>query len=199
MSTVNERFKTIRKDLGFNQQKFASELGISQTHISGIENGRDNPSMSLLKLLCAKFSISEEWLIDGVGTPLPTWDITTDEGALSKYNVLRSTFEKELRNSTGESLVSMVQSFCYLAGTLNTGKLNQQDAIVYRKAICSVMDELERLTAMVSPDSLKPSKNDAMGWVSVKNSCAKSLENINQFVKSAVNIFLEKYGEEMKL
>lgn len=155
--------------------------------------------MSLLKLLCAKFSISEEWLIDGVGTPLPTWDITTDEGALSKYNVLRSTFEKELRNSTGESLVSMVQSFCYLAGTLNTGKLNQQDAIVYRKAICSVMDELERLTAMVSPDSLKPSKNDAMGWVSVKNSCAKSLENINQFVKSAVNIFLEKYGEEMKL
>ena len=38
-----------------------------------------------------------------------------------------------------------------------------------------------------------------MGWVSVKNSCAKSLENINQFVKSAVNIFLEKYGEEMKL
>ena len=164
MSTVNERFKTIRKDLGFNQQQFASELGISQTHISGIENGRDNPSMSLLKLLCAKFSISEEWLIDGVGTPLPTWDITTDEGALSKYNVLRSTFEKELRNSTGESLVSMVQSFCYLAGTLNTGKLNQQDAIVYRKAICSVMDELERLTAMVSPDSLKPSKNDAMGW-----------------------------------
>ena len=109
-----------------------------------------------------------------------------------RYNVLRSTFEKELRNSTGESLVSMVQSFCYLAGTLNTGKLNQQDAIVYRKAICSVMDELERLTAMVSPDSLKPSKNDAMGWVSVKNSCAKSLENINQFVKSAVNIFLEK-------
>ena len=190
MSTVNERFKTIRKDLGFNQQQFASELGISQTHISGIENGRDNPSMSLLKLLCAKFSISEEWLIDGVGTPLPTWDITTDEGALSKYNVLRSTCE---------SLVSMVQSFCYLAGTLNTGKLNQQDAIVYRKAICSVMDELERLTAMVSPDSLKPSKNDAMGWVSVKNSCAKSLENINQFVKSAVNIFLEKYGEEMKL
>ena len=37
MSTVNERFKTIRKDLGFNQQQFASELGISQTHISGIE------------------------------------------------------------------------------------------------------------------------------------------------------------------
>ena len=69
MSTVNERFRDIRKELGFNQQQFAYELGISQTHISGIENGRDNPSKSLIKFLCAKFSVSEEWMLEGVGTP----------------------------------------------------------------------------------------------------------------------------------
>lgn len=199
MSTVNERFKTIRKELGFNQQQFASELGISQTHISGIENGRDNPSASLLKLLCTKFTISEEWLVNGIGSPLPSWDITTDEGTLSKYNVQRAIFEKELRDSTGESLVSMVESFCYLTGTLETKKLDQQEATVYRKAICSIMDELEKLTMMVSSDSVKPAKNDAMGWVVVKNSCNKSLESINQFIKMAVNVYLEKYGEEMRL
>ena len=31
MPTVNERFRDIRKELGFNQQQFAYELGISQT------------------------------------------------------------------------------------------------------------------------------------------------------------------------
>ena len=94
MPTVNERFRDIRKELGFNQQQFAYELGISQTHISGIENGRDNPSKSLLKFLCAKFSVSEEWMLEGTGTPLPEWDITTDKGAIAKYNALRVSFEK---------------------------------------------------------------------------------------------------------
>ena len=83
MSTVNERFRDIRKELGFNQQQFAHELGISQTPISGIENGRDNPSKSLLKFLCAKFSISEEWMLEGIGAPLPEWDMTTDKGVIA--------------------------------------------------------------------------------------------------------------------
>ena len=61
MNNVSERFKAVRKELGFNQQQFANELGISQTHVSAIETGRENPSTSLLKLLCAKFSIKEDW------------------------------------------------------------------------------------------------------------------------------------------
>ena len=80
MTNIGERFKTVRKELGFNQQQFANELGISQTHVSAIENERENPSTSLLKLLCAKFSIREEWLIEGIGKPFPEWNMSTDDG-----------------------------------------------------------------------------------------------------------------------
>ena len=148
MSTVNERFRDIRKELGFNQQQFAYELGISQTHISGIENGRDNPSKSLLKFLCAKFSVNEEWMLEGTGTPLPEWDITTDKGAITKYNVLRVSFEKMLLAATGDDLVCMVQAFCYLVGSLGARKLDSQETTAYRRALCSILDDLENLTMM---------------------------------------------------
>ena len=141
MSSVNERFKKIRQDLGFNQQQFAFELGISRTHISGIENGKDNPSKSLLKFLCAKFSISEEWMLEGIGTPLPEWDMTTDKGAIAKYNVLRVSFEKMLLGATGDDLVCMVQAFCHLVAALDTRKIDQRDAKIYRNALCSIIDE----------------------------------------------------------
>ena len=198
MPTVNERFRDIRKELGFNQQQFAYELGISQTHISGIENGRDNPSKSLLKFLCAKFSVSEEWMLEGTGTPLPEWDITTDKGAIAKYNALRVSFEKMLLAATGDDLACMVQAFCYLVGTLGAKKLDLQETIKYRKALCSTVDELEKLSTMVSSTVL-PSKTDAMGWVDFKNSCSAATNRINQSVKDAINVYLEKYGEEMKL
>lgn len=199
VSTVNERFKKIRQDLGLNQQQFAFELGISRTHISGIENGKDNPSKSLLKFLCAKFSISEEWMLEGVGTPLPEWDMTTDKGAIAKYNALRVSFEKMLLGATGDDLVCMIQAFCHLVGALDARKIDQQETVTYRKALCSIVDELEKLTMMVSSDTILPSKTDAMGWVDFKNSCSAATNRINQSVKDAVNVYLEKYGEEMKL
>lgn len=198
MLSVGERFKSIRKELGFNQQQFANELGISQTHVSAIENGRENPSSSLLKLLCAKFSVNEEWLLDGVGSPLPTWDIRTDEGALSKYSVMKMLFEKELRSSTGEDLKNTVQAMGHLTATLNAKDLDPIQATAYRKAICSIMDELEKLTFMAS-SSTKPLKTEAKEWVKFKNSCLAATNRINQSVKDAVNVYLEKYGEEMKL
>ena len=199
MSTLNERFREIRKELGFNQQQFAYELGISQTHISGIENGKDNPSKSLLRFLCAKFSISEEWMLEGIGTPLPEWDMTTDKGVIAKYNAFRVSFEKMLLGATGDDLVSMVQAFCYFVGAFDARKIDQQETTTYRKALCSIVNELEKLTTMVSSDAVLPLKTDAMGWVDFKNSCSAATNRINQSVKDAVNVYLEKYGEEMKL
>ena len=130
---------------------------------------------------------------------MPEWDITTDKGAIIKYNVLRVSFEKMLLAATGDDLVCMVQAFCYLVGTLGARKLDSQETTAYRRALCSILDDLENLTVMVSADTVLPSKTDAMGWVDFKNSCSAAANRINQSVKDAVNVYLEKYGEEMKL
>ena len=68
--SIGDRFKEIRKMLEFNQRKFASELGISQTHISSIELGKDQPSSSLIRLVCMQYNLNEDWLVTGVGTPI---------------------------------------------------------------------------------------------------------------------------------
>lgn len=153
MFTVGERLKATRKEFGFNQQQFAKELGISQTHVSAIESGRENPSKSLLKLICTKFSIREEWLVDGIGKPFPEQDMSTDDGVRAKYEERKAYFEKTLRNTTGEDLIYMVEAFCYLTRALKVepGKLHPLEVTAYRKTICSIIHELETLPIILSP------------------------------------------------
>lgn len=153
MSTIGERFKATRKEFGFNQQQFAKELGISQTHVSAIENGRENPSKSVLKFLCTKFSIREEWLVDGIGQPFPEQDMSTDDGVRAKYEERKAYFEKTLRNTTGEDLICMVEAFCYLTGALEAkpGKLHPLEITTYLKTICSIIHELENLPTILNP------------------------------------------------
>jgi transcriptional regulator with XRE-family HTH domain len=67
MGDVFERIKKIRKDNKLNQQEFARIIDLSQTHISKIENGKDNPSDKVLRTIAVEFGISFEWLKTGQG------------------------------------------------------------------------------------------------------------------------------------
>ena len=68
---MNNRIKEIRKSLNIgNQQDFADKLGISVSNISSYESGRRNPSDAVIKLICEKCSVREEWLRNGTGKML---------------------------------------------------------------------------------------------------------------------------------
>lgn len=199
MSSIGERFKKIRKGLGFNQKDFAKELGISQTHISSVENGKDNPSTALIKLLCLKYNIDEEWLVEGKGDPDPGWDMSTDDGAISKYNAMRVTLERRLQQRSGEDLTNTVQAFSFFESLITPQKLNDAEASEYLKFVRLVIDEFEKLIFKVSCDVLIPPENNAKAWLKLKNDCDEKLELINTYVKEAANLYLSKYGDEAKL
>jgi DNA-binding XRE family transcriptional regulator len=61
------RVREIRADLGQSQAMFASELGVSKDTITFIELKRSGVSIPLLKRLLKKYSISESWMLWGVG------------------------------------------------------------------------------------------------------------------------------------
>ena len=61
------RLKKIRKALGFNQTEFAKYLGITQTAYSMIENGINPLADKYVKVICATFNVSEDWLVHGEG------------------------------------------------------------------------------------------------------------------------------------
>lgn len=67
MSTISERIKQLRKSENLTQKDFSKRLLVSQSYLSGLENGNEVPTSKLLKLICLEFGVTESWLIDGKG------------------------------------------------------------------------------------------------------------------------------------
>ena len=67
MDSIGFRIKTLRKEEQLTQKDFAKRLLISQSYLSGLENGNEVPTSKLLKLICLEFGINEEWLNNGTG------------------------------------------------------------------------------------------------------------------------------------
>ena len=68
---IHERVKELRKKyLKMSQTAFGERLGVSRSVINNIELNvlaRPEQKLSLLKLICKEFSVSEEWLLNGTG------------------------------------------------------------------------------------------------------------------------------------
>ncbi len=65
--SIGERIKLIRKNKNLTQGVFGGMLGVSHSHISNIENRRENPSNTLILMICSKFLVEKEWLLYGEG------------------------------------------------------------------------------------------------------------------------------------
>ena len=68
---IKDRFKMVRKMLDENGKKcsqadFGAKFGLSRDAVANIENGRVIPSELLIKAVCEKMDISEDWLRDGL-------------------------------------------------------------------------------------------------------------------------------------
>ncbi len=57
--------KNIRKQRNLNQQKVAMDLNISREALSYYENGKREPSLSLLVAMSKYFNVSINYLITG--------------------------------------------------------------------------------------------------------------------------------------
>ncbi len=98
---MNERLKELRKCLKLSQKAFAEKLGITDSGLSNLENGKRNITEQMVKSICREFNVNRAWFTEGVGdmfTNLP--ETIMDELAI-QYEL--SDEEKE-----------MVSSFCKL-------------------------------------------------------------------------------------
>lgn len=196
MDTINERFKKLRKQLGYNQKDFASELSISRPHVSGIENGKDNPSSSLLKLICYKFNISEEWLINGIGSPLPDFDSISDEGLTSKYNAMKAMLESWMRGKHDDELKNSVQAFGYFTSIVTSKELTDTNQKQYLDSFCSLMDELERLVFQTY--MTRGHKSNYKFLMNYKEMADQHMELINKYIRTMLNCYMEEYEIEIR-
>lgn len=64
---MNERLKTIRKELSLSQEAFGKKLGVTGAGISKIESGNRNLTEQMVLAICREFNVREEWLRNGGG------------------------------------------------------------------------------------------------------------------------------------
>ena len=60
---VGRNFGRLRKQKGFTQEKFSEKAGFTQQYISGLENGRRNPTVVTLFELAAALGVSHVDLV----------------------------------------------------------------------------------------------------------------------------------------
>lgn len=63
---LSERIRLILKENHLKQKEFAKEIGVTESYISAILNGRNNNiSMALATLIEEKYGYSSVWILDG--------------------------------------------------------------------------------------------------------------------------------------
>lgn len=66
---MHERIKYLRKiHLKMSQEVFGAHLGVSRSVINNIERNtlaRPDQKLSLIKLMCREFNVSERWILNG--------------------------------------------------------------------------------------------------------------------------------------
>ncbi len=64
---MNERLKLLRRHMDLTQQEFADKIGMKRNTIANYETNRNEPSNSVISLICKEFNVNEKWLRTGDG------------------------------------------------------------------------------------------------------------------------------------
>ena len=65
--TINDRIKLLRKKKDMSQGEFGKVIGLKQGAISKLEKSGNVVVDQNIQLICEKFQVRREWLIDGIG------------------------------------------------------------------------------------------------------------------------------------
>ncbi len=64
---MHHRLKELRKALDLTQAEFARRIGLGQSSLAMLEQGKRALNEKHIKLICAAFAVREQWLRTGEG------------------------------------------------------------------------------------------------------------------------------------
>ncbi len=121
---MNERLKRLRRTLNLTQQQFADRLNVGRNNIAGYETGKRSPSDAAIALICREFSVSTQWLREGIGEMFI--EQTQDEQIVSFIgNIQRSeadSFKKQLLSVLANLTEEQWKVLAEIAGKLPGAK-----------------------------------------------------------------------------
>ena len=103
MESMSARLKLIRNNHNLNQTEFAESLGVGIRTISRYETGIGIPKRNIIGRICAKFGVSQKWLLLGEG-PMRLEDESVQ--TIGVTGTITKTAEKYLMESIYPQLVA---------------------------------------------------------------------------------------------
>ena len=121
-STERDRIDRIMQSENLNAGQFAAEIGIKGSTLSHILNGRNNPSLEVLKKILDRYRmISSDWLILGIGqmnrtgkqsqSPSLFDDVEINNSKPDIYRPKTAEKNSTVKNTIQEKIVSETTNF----------------------------------------------------------------------------------------
>ena len=111
---MNERIKELRRILGLKQREFADALGVKTGAVGAWESGSFKPGAARIELICERFKVSREWLINGAGPVFkedsetaPPQASAVDEARLEAFKVALQLLPRDVLNALRAALDSL--------------------------------------------------------------------------------------------
>lgn len=110
---MKERIKKIRKELNLTQQQFANRIGVKRGGIANYEIGRNEPTDSVISLICREFNVNEKWLRTGNGDMFQ--QRTKNEELLNFMNNVMELEDNNFKKKLVNALVKLnIEDWKYL-------------------------------------------------------------------------------------
>ena len=103
---MKDRIKSIRISKKMSQEEFGKKLGVTKGAISRIENGSNNVTEQMQKIICREFNVDYIWLTTGEGEMF----INQDDDALAAIEYIM-TGEPNFRKRLFERLAKADDEF----------------------------------------------------------------------------------------
>ena len=180
--TVGSRIKQLRTNtFHLSQTYFAAKIDISQAHLSNIENGKDNASNKLLRVIASEFNVNYEWLKYGEGEVLAPGE--SDSKASQDSIRLRLEHISPLEKSYIEVDAQNLCSY-YFASEYSSGPAFLDSKSTLLHYIFEYVKYLDIGVQRVPADDIKGKIDEIFG---VKNYYQK---RINQQIEDLLNMYL---------
>lgn len=153
---IGVRIRDIRKNNNLTQKRFAELLGISQTHISKIEKGIENPSDTLIILISHLFFTNQEWLKTGTVD-----NKKKNDPMFERYLMARYLFEESLTKFNHDSLWNSADALFSLTKILTNDmyKLDPIEMQNYTEHIKNITGLLFVSVHAIDESRIKSEKN----------------------------------------
>ncbi|MFI3278124.1 MAG: helix-turn-helix domain-containing protein [Rikenellaceae bacterium] len=152
MEKLNDRFREMRKKLGFTQDQLAQRLGVGKAALSMIETGKAGLSSRNLNILVQEFNLNPDWMEHGEGNmfnatpnlnkftlktdsalPLQSVPLYSIEGTAGLVPLFTAPEHAELINYIHIPNLPKCDGAIYIAGDSMYPLLKSGDIVLYKQ------------------------------------------------------------------